>query len=403
MSCAKPTSPINLSQHTLNSMTSCNYKCFYQYNYGNVTPVNVENKDTYLKVEYNSALTTAPVKFNSTQYSVLEIRVYHPSLHKFEGVNTEGELVIAHGKCQPHETQSCLPTLFICIPLVQKASFNSTISTIIQDGLQQAVNNGETGIVQNLSRPLNINNILPRSNVKGETVPFYSYQGTALYGECQNKTEIILYGQTHAIGISQGAVDALKKVSNDVITYNENRSPMDVFINTAGAISSITTSSNEIYIDCQPTDADGNILVSADENYLQNTSGVDPESKLGFLDSIFGEENSAAVKEYIIGAIFVILMFTIIQDVIFKGQFANIKVWAKILILIFIAVKLGPEPPKNEGTFVQGVSADDASDPDAAISGLNASGAFGKGAGNILGSKGGAVAGAAGSTVQSTQ
>ena len=181
MPCPKPTSPINLSQHVLNSITSCNYKCFYQYNYGNVTPVNVENKDTYLKIEYSSALTTAPVKYNSTDYSVIELRVYHPSLHKYEGVNVGAELVIAHGKCQPNETTSCSPTLFVCIPLVQKSSFNSTISTIIQDGLQQAVNNGENGVIQTLPRPFNINNILPKTNVKGETVPFYSYQGSALY------------------------------------------------------------------------------------------------------------------------------------------------------------------------------------------------------------------------------
>ena len=242
---------------------------------GNVTPVNIENKDKYMKIEYSSPLTTSPVKYNSTDYSVLELRVYHPSLHKYEGVNVTAELVIAHGKCKPNETSTCLPTLFVCIPLVQKNSFNSTISTIIQDGLQQAVNNGEHGVIQSLPRPFNINNILPKANVKGETVPFYSYQGTALYGKCQNKTDILIYGKHHALGISKSANTALKKIKNTVITYNENRMPMDVFVNTTGAISSITSSSNDIYIDCQPTDSTGNILVSADENYLQNTSGSD--------------------------------------------------------------------------------------------------------------------------------
>ena len=44
MSCANPTSPINLSQIVLGSITSCNYKCFYQYNYGNVSPVTKQVK-----------------------------------------------------------------------------------------------------------------------------------------------------------------------------------------------------------------------------------------------------------------------------------------------------------------------------------------------------------------------
>lgn len=385
MSCRKPTSPIDLSRHVLNSITSCNYKCFYQYNYGNVTPVNVKNNKTYLQVDYPSQLTTAPVKFNSTEYSVIELRVYSPSLHKFDGVHADAELIIAHGKCQPNEVTGCSPTLFVCIPLFRKSSFNSTISTIIQDGLQQAVNNGEVGTVQSLPRPFNINNILPRSNVKGETVPFYSYKGTAPYGKCQNKTDILLYGKPHGLGISQGAVDALKKVKNTIITYNENRSPMDVFINTAGAISSVTTSSNDIYIDCQPTDEEGNLLVSADENYLQNTSGDPNIEEPGFLESMFGEDETAAIKEYIVGAIFVILMFTIIQDIIFKGQFTSMKVWAKIAVLIFIAVKLGPEPPENAGALVTGFGMSDASDPDAAMQGLGQQGAFGSGGSGILG------------------
>ena len=65
------------------------------------------------------------------------------------------------------------------------------------------------------------------------------------------------------------------------------------------------------------------------------------------IESMFGEDETAAIKEYIVGAIFVILMFTIIQDIIFKGQFTSMKVWAKIAVLIFIAVKLGPEPPDS--------------------------------------------------------
>ena len=286
-------------------------------------------------------MTTAPVKYNSTAYSVIEIRIYHPSIHKFNGVNTEGELVIVHGKCEPNETSGCSPSLFVCIPLVQKSSFNSTISTIIQEGFQQAPGKNEHGTVNTLPRPFNINNILPRSNVKGETVPFYSYRGTSPLDCKVRNTDIILYNKTHALGISKGAVNALKKVKNSIITYNENRSPMDVFVNTAGAISSITTSSNDIYIDCQPTDSEGNLLVSADENYLQNTSG-DPNAETpSIFDSIFGEENSAAVKQYIVGAIFVILMFTIIQDIIFRGQFTNIRVWAKIACTYIYSSKVG--------------------------------------------------------------
>jgi carbonic anhydrase len=101
MSC---TSPIDIKTSTKECTTGCDYK----YTYGKSSCV-LMNKGSYVEITFSSVNV---ITFSGEKYSLLEGRIYRPSLHTWSGVNAPAELILNHSGTNDN--------LFVCIPITKK-------------------------------------------------------------------------------------------------------------------------------------------------------------------------------------------------------------------------------------------------------------------------------------------
>ena len=108
------------------------------------------------------------------------------------------------------------------------------------------------------------------------------------YEPCNGSYNYIVYAVDNALNIPNDVLEKLKQITeNTECKINEN----NVFYNKNGANSK--NSSDDIFIDCQPVDSDGNILV--DMNMVEgkssssdSDSGIDFEKIAPYLYTLIG-------------------------------------------------------------------------------------------------------------------
>lgn len=247
--CKNATAPINLSMSKI--MGPCSLKCDYNYVYGKYTP-NVTNKKEYLSLNYSGK--SNPVKYNNEYYNVQEIRMYIASLHQYDGKFADGEILIIHngpGK-----------NLIVSIPLVigDKTDLGSVqLNNLISESNKRIPNEGESATIS--FGDFSLDNFIPKK------VGFYSYNGTLPYKPCNGNYQYILYDKKHALNIAKKHITNLvKNVKKHKVEMHKNT----FFYNKKGA--NLTNADDNIYIDCQPVDEEGNIYINESTNQ-QVTAG----------------------------------------------------------------------------------------------------------------------------------
>ena len=264
MSCDNATSPINITNK--DDTQNCSLKCDYQYHYG-LSSANIENKGQYLNINYDSNNETYPVNFNNEVYTAKEVRVYQPSIHEWNGKQADAELVIVHTTCLPNSNQSkCKPALLVCIPLNTGVSGNAA-SEVLDRIISQAMNlvpaRGETATI-NLSIPFTLNDFIPKK-------PFYSYSGISPVDNCTNLCHFIVFEDVNAIAIDIVNLTKLH-IEHDPMPIKDT----EFFYNPNGPSGlKLGKGKDEIFIDCQPTDSSGQLLVSDQKLVKPITSDID--------------------------------------------------------------------------------------------------------------------------------
>lgn len=269
MSCTKNTYPINL----VNTTNNCDITCNLSFNYNNSTNFKVENTNgSYLKIEYERS-SNPNVTLSSTKYTASELRLYVPSSHKYNGKYADAELVINHnGNNNKH--------LLICIPIVNKGfiSNNGTIlARIINDMASSRLNNFTDPLTIN-NYSLNLNNIVPEK-------PFYYYEGCSNNPNLFTNTnvKIIAFNYTAdtkssgVIFVDNNFITNLKALLTNPNNISTVKIPQnELFYNINGPANS---KKDNIYIDCQPTNEEGEIL--APLNKGDQSTIFDKLSKVG--------------------------------------------------------------------------------------------------------------------------
>ena len=242
MSCSNATSPINIIRQKADI---CDLKCNYQPNY-KTTTITGSNKGEYLRYAFAPS-NTPPVVFNSDQYNVSDMRLYSPSLHTYNGQQADGELIIKHTNVTQNEQ------LLVCIPILSGASSAGVADSIIsQVALKAPAKNAQTDIRQ---PSFSISNLIPKSG-------FYNYTGTLPYSPCNNKVQYVVFDILDGIKIQGATIMNLKKI----ITASNNptvTNPDGYYYNKSGP-SSGSSGDDDIYIECNPTGADGETIVTED-------------------------------------------------------------------------------------------------------------------------------------------
>jgi len=302
MSCDNATAPINITNK--NTVDQCTLKCSYQYHYG-LSSANITNEGQYLNIKYESNNKTYPVNFNSEMYSAKEVRVYQPSIHQWNGEQAEGELVIVHTTCLPSSNQSeCKPSLLVCIPLNEGVSAENA-STVLDRIISQAMNlvpsRGETATI-NLSIPFTLNDFIPKK-------PFYSYTGISPVDNCSSMCHFVVFEKQDAIAVDVINLTKLH-VTHDPIPVKNNQ----FFYNPNGPSGlKLSKGKDEIFIDCQPTDDSGQLLVT-EPKIVKPVTG-DDDGKPNPITKMFSDILKP-FSEFLEGILLTILIVVIVTGLI---------------------------------------------------------------------------------------
>jgi carbonic anhydrase len=226
--------PINIIRKEADK---CSLKCLLWYKYGN-SSCTVKNTADQLIIPYDGA---SDVMFNSVHYSPVELRIFTPSLHKFDGSYADAEIIVVHSGSNGG--------LLICIPISSSSNTNaSTGLNVLDDIIQHAPN-------QNASSSLNItdfnlNHMIPHSG-------YFSYVGTLPYGTCNPAEYNYVVFPRNAMVVKKSTLDKLKQLIHDsYVTVKEG----SCYWNEMGTKSNGFSGDGQIYIDCQPTGEEGEII-----------------------------------------------------------------------------------------------------------------------------------------------
>lgn len=173
MSCPSATAPINISKKS--SSGKCDLKCAYSFQYKESLSTLVKNRGEYVSLSY--AEQSGMIKYNTQSYSVREVRLYHPSLHEFEGMKYDGEMIIVHNNLNGGHN------LLVCIP-IRISSDGLSFFTAVMDALStRAPSSGDSTLV---NETFNLEEIVPKK-------PFYAYSATIPYQPCDFTTNYVVF------------------------------------------------------------------------------------------------------------------------------------------------------------------------------------------------------------------
>lgn len=253
------TFPINVKSS--NQLGSCKVKCDLQCDYYNSVCV-ATNKETYISLSYEER-AVPPVTFNGTSLYINEVRIYSPSLHKFENVTTDGEICIIHKGFQKN--------LVICIPIRKNGSDENLLNEIVEQSSTVIPNNNETSDL-NLS-DYNLSNFVPLNT------PFIHYQCKVPF-DCGPMYDVVVFGnRTDYVPIGDTHLEILQKLIRPEESYTPNDS-MTYFVNEKGTVAK---TGNKYSICYFKKDLPSSIVSKYDEH-----------KKEGFvnMDSIIIDDNS---------------------------------------------------------------------------------------------------------------
>jgi hypothetical protein len=231
----------------------CYDKCLYSYNYPNsnfCTFTNVNQQ--YFNLSYTNSSTNPPANFYDTDYNVDRVCIYFPSLHNFNNYPASGEVVIYHSATDGTKLNVCIPLIVdggTSCPLLNNI-FNEIISNHYTDNDPHTLS---------LDIDYTLNDIV-------KYAPYYSY--------VDNNTKFVVYGIDNGIFITKSVNDSITSTfiktpyqpfqTISYVTYN-NKGPY----NTGG---------NEIFIDCQPVDKEGNLLIDKSNKDFYKMYDIGPQS-----------------------------------------------------------------------------------------------------------------------------
>ena len=227
----------------------CELKCKLMYKYSNSSCV-VSNRRDRISIIYDGQGNN--VMFNSVPYTPIEIRIFKPSIHTYDGDYAEAEIIIVHTGGRNG--------LQICIPVTKSETMTTNPgSTLIEEIITNCPNPPETSTL-NIPN-FNANYLIPKS-------AYFSYQGGLLGGNSNSGftcssggaslVEYVVFHQRHgSITLKSETLDTLETLIQDsFIPPYEGKS----FYNEKGTTENGFDGEGQIYIDCQPTDADSELI-----------------------------------------------------------------------------------------------------------------------------------------------
>ena len=261
ITCENATAPMNITKDKIQG--PCTLLCDFNHNYGTYNP-NVTNKSNYLSLNYSNPSSKPPVIYNDLGYNVSEIRIYQPSLHKYNGTNAIGEILIIQGGNGKN--------LITSIPISEGGKTDkgsSQLTTLLQEAAIRIGNENESMTFSGGN--FSLDNFIPNR------VPYFSYTGTLPYSPCNGEYAYVVFDLKHALNISSNIKYRLQKMIKTT-TVDSTIGTNYLFYNKDGA-NSKENNRDQIYIDCQPVNEEGELLINESSGEAK-TTGSDNDDAL---------------------------------------------------------------------------------------------------------------------------
>ena len=247
--------PINI---TVNKDSKCNLQCSYSFSYPPTSLKIYRYGPIYLIPDDT---VQPPVIYNNNNYNVQAIYIFRPSLHKFAGVSADAEMIIVH------YSEKSPKALLVCIPIT-KSSTSTTEATTFLDliGLEiSRTGTGSDGETVFNNPTFTLNKFVPMK-------PYISYSGSN--GSEESTMDFIVFQKENSVYMSVATFNiltddtkgsALWPAFNYLRVVNKSETSA-IFYNSTGPV---VRAGDSIYISCQPTGADGEILTQLLPNSSQ--------------------------------------------------------------------------------------------------------------------------------------
>lgn len=252
-SCADATAPTLI---TKNTSQVCNLKCSYSFNYPAST-INILNHGDYISWKF-SETNISPVIYNDEFYNVQEARLYWKSIHSYGKTTTkaDAELLIIHTDAKSTKN------LIVCVPIIKSSTATdectSLFDLILGEISRTAPSTSDETTYTNPN--MSLNKFVPMK-------PYFSYLGTLPWMPCNGEYNYVVFHKDNAItmspqayGILSGGASSDSGVTSRQLISSNKGDPTLLYYNENGPVK---PNSGEIYISCQPTGDDGEVLVPA--------------------------------------------------------------------------------------------------------------------------------------------
>ena len=246
--------PININNEKI---TTCDLACKFMYKYTN-GGATVEIKENHLSIKPHTR-ADQNVTYSGKKYQVSDVKIYSPSLHKYNNISANGEVIIYHDNITGGKS------LIVCIPIIQGTNENEA-SQIIKSIVDQTKSRADADDKQSRAINFNLNKFIPQNN-------YYTYTATVPYASNGETVHYIVFDTQDAIKLKEK--DYIELLSGNTIIKNSitpsiNRSITPGYSKNFPIFGS-SDAENDIYIDCQPTGSDGETLIQeSKENIFSN-------------------------------------------------------------------------------------------------------------------------------------
>jgi hypothetical protein len=256
----------------------CDLKCAYNFKYEESNTTS-KNNGVVISLTYDNN-KVPPVSYNNEKYTVTKIDIISPSIHNFNGIKTDAEIIIEHAPVKGGSL------LYVAIPIKSSTESSEATYLINEIILSTSTNAPSESETTNLSiSGFTLNKIVPHK-------PYYSYTD-------DDKNNYIIFDILDAIPLKSKILETLQQI---IKPFPIPMTGGKLYYNASGP--NTTTIGDGIYISCKPT---GSSKEEIKVEYAKNTQSYDE------LSNILDNPYMTTIYQIINGCILFILVFLILN------------------------------------------------------------------------------------------
>ena len=249
------------------NIEKCKKTCSLSVSY-NISKCTVKNNGNHLSLGYDDD-NGSQIVFNNTYYKVKDIKLYTPSVNKYNRQQAACELVIIH-------QNNYLDYLAVCIPINKRDGTSpSLLNSIISYAPHE--DNGQ-------KKSINLQNYSMSEFVPHK--PFYYYKSKAFWNRNIRSVDyVVIRPEDSDCTISNNSLKTLQSI---IFSHNyKTTSELNIYYSKIG-VKKAGSSDDKIYIDCQPIPPSGEQPLT---DYFKKTGidGIGPAGNSSFVDALRGQ------------------------------------------------------------------------------------------------------------------